>query len=130
MADASPRIGVGGRWMVYALLVVFALFFLTPLVVVVLNSLRTAEEIGRGSVIGWPAVFAWQNYLQAWSKYCIAQRCEGIHSYMWNSFVMVIPATLLSNFGAIAGYAVSLWRFRGDNIIFAIVIMGVFLPDR
>ena len=48
--------------MVYALLVVFALFFLTPLVVVVLNSLRTAEEIGRGSVIGWPAMFAWQNY--------------------------------------------------------------------
>jgi len=117
--------------MVYALLVVFALFFLTPLVVVVLNSLRTAEEIGRGSVIGWPAVFAWQNYLQAWSKYCIAQRCEGIHSYMWNSFVMVIPATLISTIlGAVAGYAVSLWRFRGDNVIFAIVIMGVFLPEQ
>ena len=55
MASASPRVSAGGRWMVYALLVAFALFFLTPLVVVVLNSLRTAEEIGRGSVIGWPA---------------------------------------------------------------------------
>ena len=132
MASAAPIDATSGsRWLTYALLGAFALFFLTPLAVVVLNSVRTAEEIGRGSVIGWPAVFAWGNYAQAWSKYCIAQRCEGIHTYMWNSFVMVIPATIISTIlGAVAGYAVSLWRFRGDNIIFAIVIMGVFLPEQ
>ena len=33
---------------------------------------------------------------EAWGGYCIAQRCEGISPYMLNSFLMVIPATILS----------------------------------
>jgi glucose/mannose transport system permease protein len=129
-AGASDRMA-GGRWLIYLLLVLFAVFFLTPLVVVVLNSVRTAEEIGRGSLIGWPAFFAWENYTKAWSQYCIAQRCAGIQTYMANSFMMVIPATIISTvLGAVAGYAISLWRFRGDNLIFGIVVLGVFLPEQ
>jgi glucose/mannose transport system permease protein len=128
---AARRGAFATRWLIYALLGIFVVFFLAPLVVVVLNSVRTAEEIGRASVIGWPAVFAWDNYAQAWSGYCIAQRCAGIQTYMRNSFAMAIPATAVSTIlGAIAGYAISLWRFRGDSIIFAIVVMGVFLPEQ
>ena len=90
-----------------------------------------AVEIGRTSVIGWPVGLAWQNWVEAWSGYCIAQRCEGIQPYMVNSFLLVIPATLLSTaLGAIAGYSISLWRFRGDTVVFAIVVMGVFLPEQ
>ena len=100
MADALRP----GRWVLYAVLAAFAVFFLLPLVVVVLNSFRTAQEIARGSVIGWPMGLQWQNWVQAWSGYCIAQRCEGIQPYMVNSFLLVIPATLLSTvLGAIAG---------------------------
>ena len=119
------------RWLIYAALTASALFFLAPLVVVLLNSVRTAQEIGVGSLIGWPSVLAWDNYVQAWSSYCIAQRCDGIRMYMGNSLAMVIPATIVSTaLGALAGYSISLWRFRGDNIIFAVVIMGVFLPEQ
>src|SRR5258708_18885022 len=82
-------------------------------------------------MLGWPLGLAWQNYVEAWSGYCIAQRCEGIQPYMVNSFLLVIPATILSTaLGAIAGYSVSLWRFRGDNFLFTIVVMGVFLPEQ
>jgi len=84
------------RWLIYAALAASALFFLVPLVVVLLNSVRTAQEIGLGSLIGWPSVFAWDNYVQAWSSYCIAQRCDGIRMYMGNSLAMVIPATIVS----------------------------------
>jgi len=120
-----------GRWLLYAVLAAFAAFFLLPLVVVILNSFRTAQEIARTSVIGWPLGLAWQNYGEAWSGYCIAQRCEGIQPYMVNSFLLVIPATILSTaLGAVAGYSISLWRFRGDTIVFAIVVMGVFLPEQ
>jgi glucose/mannose transport system permease protein len=119
------------RWVIYLTLAGFALLFLTPLAVVVLNSLRTAQEIGRGSLIGFPTEPTWQNYAQAWSGYCIAQRCEGIRGYMWNSAMMAVPATVMSTLlGAIAGYSISLWRFRGDNLVFAIVVMGVFLPEQ
>jgi glucose/mannose transport system permease protein len=120
-----------GRWLVYLALLGFALFFLTPLGVVLLNSVRTAEEIGRTSVIGWPNGFAWENFSNAWAHFCIAQRCEGIQTFMVNLLTMTVPATILSTaLGALAGYSVSLWRFRGDNIIFAIVVMGVFLPEQ
>jgi len=99
--------------------------------VVILNSFRTAQEIARTSVIGWPLGLAWQNYVEAWSGYCIAQRCEGIQPYMANSLMMVVPATILSTaLGAVAGYSISLWRFRGDNVLFAVVVMGVFLPEQ
>ena len=120
-----------GRWLIYAVLLATAAFMTLPLLVVVLNSFRTAVEIGRSSVIGWPKGLAWENYTSAWAHYCIAQRCEGIEPYMWNSFMLVIPATFLSTLlGAVAGYSISLWRFRGDTVMFAIVVMGVFLPEQ
>ena len=50
---------------------------------------------------------------------------------MVNSLEMAIPATILSTLlGALAGYAVSLWRFRGDKVIFGIVLVGIFLPEQ
>jgi glucose/mannose transport system permease protein len=120
-----------GRWLIYAILFGFAAFTLLPLIVIVLNSFRTAVEIGNSSLIGWPAGLAWRNWSEAWGHFCIAQRCEGIRPYMENSFMLVVPATILSTgLGAIAGYSISLWRFRGDTVVFAIVVMGVFLPEQ
>src|SRR5262245_64564534 len=52
--------------------------YLVPLLVVVLNSLRTAEEIAQTSMIGWPRQWAWGNYAVAWGDFCIAQTCAGI----------------------------------------------------
>ena len=98
LAPASRALVRPGRWLLYAVLAAFAVFFLLPLVVIVLNSFRTAQEIGRGSVIGWPVGVAWQNWLQAWSGYCIAQRCAGIQPYMAESITLeeAIPRSVRS----------------------------------
>lgn len=97
----------------------------------ILNSLRTNQEIASGSTIGWPVSWAIGNYATAWSGFCINETCSGIRPYMLNSALITLPATLLSTlFGAIAGYAVSLWRFRGDTWIFGIVTLGIFLPQQ
>jgi glucose/mannose transport system permease protein len=120
-----------GRGLVYLIVWGFAAAYLIPLIVVVLNSLRTAEEIAQTSMIGWPHVWAWSNYIAAWSDYCIAQTCSGIRPYMWNSAAVTIPATIISTLlGALAGYSISLWRFRGDTWIFGLVTLGVFLPEQ
>src|SRR6218665_2134201 len=48
---------------------------------------------------------------------------------MWNSLMIAIPATLLSTvLGAMNGYVLSLWRFRGSNNLFGVITFGVFLP--
>ena len=107
------------------------LFFLGPFVWTVISSLKQPSEITTFPPVFIPASLRFDNYVQAWSSYCIAQRCEGIRMYMGNSLAMVIPATIVSTaLGALAGYSISLWRFRGDSVIFAVVIMGVFLPEQ
>ena len=122
---------VSGRILIYRVVVLVAAAWLAPLAVVVLNSLRTNEEIAQGSMIGWPQHLAWSNYATAWSGFCVAETCAGIRPYMLNSALVTIPATIFSTLlGAVAGYAVSLWRFRGDSWIYGIVTLGIFLPQQ
>ena len=119
------------RMLIYLVVSLIAAAYLVPLIVVVLNSLRSNEEIVQTSMIGWPRHWAFGNYLTAWSDFCVAQTCAGIRPYMLNSALVTIPATIFSTLlGAVAGYAVSLWRFRGDQWIYGIVTLGIFLPQQ
>jgi len=119
------------RVIVYAALIVLALLFLVPLGVVVVNSLRSSREIAATSLIGWPSHLIFSNYAQAWNKFCMAEHCWGIEPYMLNSLTLTIPATIISTLlGALAGYSISLWRFRGDQFVFAVVTLGIFLPEQ
>jgi len=119
------------RFLIHFVLIVLAALFLLPLVVVILNSVRSTQEIMLGSLIGWPHQLDLANFTDAWSKFCIAEHCDGIRPYMLNSLELAIPATLISTvLGAVAGYAVALWRFRGDQIVFSLVLLGLFLPEQ
>jgi len=61
----------------------------------------------------------------------MAEHCWGIAPYMRNSLTLTIPATILSTLlGALAGYSISLWRFRGDQFVFGLVTLGIFLPEQ
>jgi len=119
------------RLIVYAVLIVLALLFLVPLGVVLVNSLRSSQEIAATSMIGWPRQLVFGNYRQAWNSFCMAEHCWGIEPYMANSLTMTIPATIVSTLlGSLAGYSIALWRFRGDQIVFGLVTIGIFLPEQ
>jgi glucose/mannose transport system permease protein len=119
------------RLIVYAALIVLAVLFLVPLGVVIVNSLRSNQEIAATSLIDWPTHVVFSNYAQAWNKFCMAEHCWGIEPYMLNSLTLTIPATIISTLlGALAGYSISLWRFRGDQFVFGIVTLGIFLPEQ
>ncbi len=116
---------------IHAVLVLLAVLYLVPLVVVLLNSVRNSQDILQTSVIGWPRHFDFSNFVRTWSSYCIAEHCTGIRSYFWNSVAMTIPATIMSTLlGALNGYSLALWRFRGDTLVFGIITLGVFLPEQ
>jgi len=119
------------RLIVYAALIVLAILFLVPLGVVIVNSLRSNQEIAGTSLIDWPTQVVFSNYAQAWNKFCMAEHCWGIEPYMLNSLTLTIPATIISTLlGALAGYSISLWRFRGDQFVFGVVTLGIFLPEQ
>ncbi len=105
-----------GKALVYGFLVLFALYYIIPLAVLFLNSFRDLQEITRGSLIGIPKSINFSYWGQAWDEICIGGICEGIRPYFWSSLKMVVPATIISTaLGALNGYALSKWRFKGSR---------------
>jgi glucose/mannose transport system permease protein len=65
----------------------------------------------------------------AWTTACTGVSCEGIRGGFWNSVAIVIPGTVLPILlGALNGYALSFWKPRGANLLFAILMLGAFIP--
>ena len=117
------------RALLYTLLVAFALFYLAPLFVMVTTSLKSLEEIRTGNLIALPREVTFDAWATAWSSACTGIQCEGVRPYFWNSVLIAVPAVLLSTLiGAVNGYVVAQWRFRGANFIFALMLFGCFIP--
>ena len=121
--------GAWGRVGVYAFLVVAALFFLAPLYVMLVTSFKTMDEIRVGQLFAWPAQPTLQAWRTAWSEACTGLACEGVRVGFWNSVAIVVPSTILPILvGALNGYALSFWRPRGADGLFAVLMLGAFIP--
>jgi glucose/mannose transport system permease protein len=117
------------RGLLYLVLILFAAYYLFPLIVMVATSLKSLDEIREGSLISLPRVVTFDAWNYAWNEACVGVECTGIKVYFWNSVKMAIPAVLISTFlGAINGYALTKWRFKGANIVFALLLFGCFIP--
>lgn len=116
---------------VYIVLGLFAAWYLLPLIVVILNSFRPLPEIAENGLIGFPRGFQVDAWARAWGTYCIGGTCAGVAPNFFNSLWMTIPATIISTaVGAINGYILSKWRFRGSEFLFGAMTLGVFLPGQ
>lgn len=114
---------------VYAFLIVAALFFLLPLYVMLVTSVKPMEEIRLGTLFALPVNLTLEPWVQAWQSACTGLECEGIRGGFWNSVAIVVPSTIVSiAIGAVNGYALSFWRPRGAGVLFAILMMGAFIP--
>ncbi len=120
----------GWRFALYALLVFAALYYLVPLWIMATTSFKTLEDIRTGGLLDWPATFTLDAWRYAWSQAQIgAGASTGLAGYFWNSVMITVPAVALSTaMGAIAGYALTKWRFRGANLIFGMLLLGAFVP--
>ena len=130
-ANRAARRHFIARFVIYALLVVFMLIYVIPLVIVVMNSFREHVDIARTGLIALPQSFRLDAWGQAWDSYCIGGACNGMKQYFFNSLWMTIPATIISTaLGAINGYILSKWRFPGSEILFTCMLLGVFMPGQ
>jgi glucose/mannose transport system permease protein len=117
------------RGLLYLLLALFIAYYMLPLFVMATTSLKTLDEIRAGSLMSFPVSVSLTSWATAWSSACAGILCEGLQPFFWNSVKMVVPAVILSTFlGAVNGYALSHWRFRGANVIFALMLFGCFIP--
>lgn len=117
------------RLLLFAILGLFALYYLMPLLIMIATALKPLEEIRTGTLISLPRDPTLEPTLRAWDSACVGVRCEGLKPYVWNSIAMVVPAVAISTFlGAINGYALTKWRFRGSDLIFGLMLFGAFIP--
>ncbi|OKH90112.1 carbohydrate ABC transporter permease [Thalassospira sp. TSL5-1] len=117
------------RGLLYLVLILFSVYYLFPLFVMVTTSLKSLTEIREGSLISLPRVVTFDAWDYAWNQACVGVECSGIKTFFWNSVKMAIPAVLISTMlGALNGYALTKFRFRGANIIFAMLLFGCFVP--
>jgi len=113
----------------YALLVSAAVFFLLPLYVMLITSLKPMEEIRLGRLFALPMNATFEPWVQAWSTACTGLECRGIQVGFWNSVWIVVPSTIASIFfGALNGYALSFWRVRWAGWLFGVLMFGAFVP--
>jgi glucose/mannose transport system permease protein len=117
------------RLLLGGLLALLALFFLAPMFVMLTTSLKSVDELRQGSLLSLPAQPSLAAWAKAWSSACTGTDCGGLRPFFINSVLMVVPAVAVSTFiGAVNGYVLAKWRFRGSETLFALMLFGVFMP--
>ena len=113
----------------YVFLISAAIFFLMPLYVMLVTSVKPMEEIRLGQIFALPHSITFQPWVSAWTEACTGLECAGIRVGFWNSVRIVVPSTIISILlGALNGYALSFWRVRGSNLLFGVLMLGAFVP--
>jgi glucose/mannose transport system permease protein len=127
--DTAIRTGRVTRTFIYLVLLLFALFYLLPFFVMLVNSLKPLSEITGGNMMALPQEWTVAPWLSAWSTAQIGVEPTGLKPYFLNSILMVAPAVIISTIlGALNGYVLTKWRFRGDQILFGLMLFACFIP--
>ncbi len=127
--DTAVSTGRVTRAFIYLILILFALFYLLPLYVMGINSVKPLEEITGGNMMALPSQWTFAPWASAWSTAQIGVEPTGLRPYFLNSILMVAPAVAISTIvGALNGYVLTKWRFRGDTIIFGLMLFSCFIP--
>ncbi len=127
--ETAVRTGNAARLAIYLFLLLFALYYLLPFFIMLANSLKPLSEITSGNMIALPVEWTLAPWKSAWSEAQIGVQPTGLKPYFWNSIKMVVPAVAISTLlGALNGYVLTKWRFRGDTILFGLMLFACFIP--
>ena len=113
------RLYLGKNWL-YVPLILLVIFYLLPMYVMLVTGFKSFAEIDLQTMWNLPKGIAFDNYIEAWKV---------LSPSLKNSFMMVIPATLISSMlGSLNGFILAKWKFRGSDIIFPFILFGMFIP--
>ena len=108
------------RTVTYALLLFFVVIVLIPVYVLFVTSFKGAGDASPARAWNLPQVWTMENWQSAW---------ETLSPAIWRTFQMVIPAALISSIlGSLNGFVLSRWRFRGADLVFTLILFGMFIP--
>ena len=117
-----PGTGSGMVWRTvrYGLLIAFVIIMLMPLYVLVVTSFKNGSDIGVNGQWNLPTSWTLKSWDKAW---------ERLHDSFLRTFELAIPVALISSFvGAANGFVLSRWRFPGADVVFTLILFGMFIP--
>lgn len=108
------------RYLLYLPLLFMTVFYLIPMYVMLVTGFKAFDEVSLKTMWILPRGIHFDNYLEAYHK---------LAPHLWNSLNMVVPAAILSSFiGSINGFILARWPFRGANMVFPLLLFGMFIP--
>lgn len=112
--------GVAVKTILYVVLVSFAIFYLIPIFVLVNNGLKSFQEVSLSRMWELPQHITASSFAKALDKLAPNFR---------NSILLVVPAALIASFlGSINGYVLARWKFFGADLVFSLLLFGMFIP--
>ncbi|HEY0791839.1 MAG TPA: carbohydrate ABC transporter permease, partial [Chthoniobacterales bacterium] len=107
-------------YLILAFLLACTAFFLLPIYVMVITGLKESTNVSLSTMWNLPAHLGGGGFAEAWRR---------LAPNLGNSLLLTIPATVISAaWGSVNGYVFSKWKFRGSNLLFAMLVFGMFIP--
>lgn len=117
------------RVLLYVFMSLVALFYLTPVLLLVITSLKSFEEVSLSRMWDLPNGIYFESFVRAWSGAELEGGPRGMGASFINSVRMVVPATVISCIvGSLNGYVLAKWKFTGADTLFTIILFGMFIP--
>jgi glucose/mannose transport system permease protein len=114
---------------VYGILIVATLYYLLPLYIMVMTSVKGMPEIRLGNIFAPPMEITFEPWVKAWATACTGLNCDGLSRGFWNSVIITVPSVAISIIVAsLNGYMLANWKFKGADFFFTILIVGAFIP--
>ncbi len=108
------------RLIAYAVLILFAAWYLTPVYVLLITGLKGTSEVSLDRMWALPRALSFGGFVDAWTQ---------LAPNFANSVLIAVPAALISScVGSINGYVLAKWKFRGADLLFTLILFGMFIP--
>jgi len=116
------------RFVLYATLIAFAIFYLLPVYLLVITGLKGFAEVSLARMWSLPQGLHFDSFLKAWAG-SNAEGFRGLGDNFMNSVYLTVPGTLISAMlGSINGYILAKWKFKGSDLLFPLLLFGMFIP--
>lgn len=117
--SGSDRVVAG---IAHTLLVIWSAIVLVPLLWVLMTSFKSTSEVLSGSPLALPSALHWENYVNAWDK-------AGIGKWFGNTVIVVGSSlVIVMVLGAMCAYVLSRYDFRGNRVIYYLMLAGLTFP--
>ena len=112
------------RILLYVVITILAFIYILPALGVLMTSIKLDSDIAKEGLWVLPRTLHFDNFREVWVEAHVSR-------YMVNSILVTIPATFLSiAMGVLLGYVFSKLPFPGAEILFILVMAGMFFPPQ